>query len=204
MQMLEATGRDAGGETQPHRALTATCCQSPVLSAIPPAHPQAVLGHGDGVFILFCLNELVCVRLGNGGRGILETSTWGMYPWRSECQATFGWLKTIKVQRAVLCQLCSSVSSANTPCVLCWALHSPTDRFCCIQAQIFPLFGCCHGSPGMPRQLQQGPHCNTGRKKSVFIVCISTANDCTQTPSCCGGTKPCTGLRWGKAKCCCF
>lgn len=128
MQMLEVTGRDAGGETQAHRALTATCCQSPCHS-VPSLQliPQAVLllGHGDSVFILFCLNELVCVRLGNGGRGILETSTWGMYPWRSECQDTFGWLKTIKVQRAALCQLCSSVSSANTSCVV---LGSPQPR----------------------------------------------------------------------------
>lgn len=30
MQVLEVTGRDAGGETLPHRALSATCCQSPV------------------------------------------------------------------------------------------------------------------------------------------------------------------------------
>lgn len=178
------------------------CRSVPSLQLIPWAVP--LLGHGDGVFILFCLNELVCVRLGNGGRGILETSTWGMYPWRSECQATFGWLKTIKVQRAVLCQLCSSVSSANTPRALCWALHSLADRFCCIQAWIFPLFGCYHRSPGMPGQLQQGPHCNTGGKKTVFIVCIGKANDCTQTLSCCGGTKPCMGLRWGKAGSCCF
>lgn len=124
------------------------CRSVPSLQLIPQA--VLLLGHADGVFIFFCLNELVRVRLGNGGRGILETSTWGMYPWRSECQDTFGWLKTIKVQRAVLCQLCSSVSSANTPCVLCWALHSLTDRFCCIQAQIFPPLAATMGVQACP------------------------------------------------------
>lgn len=131
--MLE--GRHSSQSSHCH-VLPIPCRSVPSLQLVPQAVP--LLGHDDGVFILFCLNELVCVRLGNGGRGVSETSTWGMYPWRSECQDTFGWLKTIKVQRAALCQLCSSVSSANIPCVLCWALHSLADRFCCIQAQIFP------------------------------------------------------------------
>lgn len=35
MQMLEVTARDAGGETQPRRALTAMCCHSPVTQCHP-------------------------------------------------------------------------------------------------------------------------------------------------------------------------
>lgn len=35
IQVLEVTGRDAGGETLPHRALSATCCQSPVAQCHP-------------------------------------------------------------------------------------------------------------------------------------------------------------------------
>lgn len=166
--MLE--GRHSSHSSHCH-VLPIPCRSVPSLQLVPQAVP--LLGHGDGVFILFCLNELVCVRLGNGGRGVSETSTWGMYPWRSECQDTFGWLKTIKVQRAALCQLCSSVSSANIPCVLCWALHSLADRFCCIQAQIFsPSLAATTGVQACPGSSSRALIA-TQAGKQLYLSCAS-------------------------------
>lgn len=114
--------------------------------------------------------------------------------------------KKKKVQRPVLYDLCSFVPFANTPCVLCWALCSLADRFYCIQVWFFPLLGCYHRSPGMPGQLQRGPCCTIGGKKTVFIVCIGTANECvhTYTESFCRSIKSCMVLRWKRAECRCF
>lgn len=92
--------RDAGGKTQASLNSPSRVLQIPCGSvSFSHVHPRGVpcwvpeLGHGDSVFILFCLNELVCGRVSNRGLCILETSTWGMYPWRSKCQTTLCWLK---------------------------------------------------------------------------------------------------------------
>lgn len=59
LQMLEATGRDAGGETQPHRALTATCCQSPVAQCHPSSSSPGLCRCWDMVMVFLSSSALM-------------------------------------------------------------------------------------------------------------------------------------------------
>lgn len=144
VQILIAAARDAGEKTGALQsshglALRIPRRSVPLLLLVPRVRrcwvPQ--LGRGDGVFIFFCLNELVCKRLGDRGLCILETPTWGVYPWRSECQAT--WLVKKRCRDQCCYQLCFSSPLQIAPRVLCWAFCSLADRFYYIPAQIvFP------------------------------------------------------------------
>lgn len=59
MQMLEVTGRDSGGETQPHRALTATCCQSPVAQCHPSSSFPRLCHCWDMVMVFLSSSALM-------------------------------------------------------------------------------------------------------------------------------------------------
>lgn len=59
LQMLEGTGRDAGGETQPHRALTATYCQSPVAQCHPSSSSPGLCRCWDMVMVFLSSSALV-------------------------------------------------------------------------------------------------------------------------------------------------
>lgn len=119
------------------------CCSVPILLFVPWVCRCWVpeLGHGDGVFILFCLNELVCGRLGNRGLCILETSTRGIYPWRSECQATLCWLKKKKKCKDQCCMTCAPLSPLQIPRVFCVGLSAALRTgFTVSKCGFFPCF----------------------------------------------------------------
>lgn len=59
MQLLEVTGRDAGGETQPHRALSATCCQSPVAQCHPSSSSPRLCCCWDMVMVFSSSSALM-------------------------------------------------------------------------------------------------------------------------------------------------